>query len=126
MLAPPFQYSYLYLMPDAEIEQALRDAQNILWSNLPPTQSQSDEAVVRALRDIVRSARVKSVLERGSDTALVFVLRATNKVLADESQTPREIIARLWNILDEPELNRALGIPQNSRMKIGRKQPPAR
>jgi hypothetical protein len=68
MLAPPFQYSYLYLMPDAVIEQALRDAQNILWRNLPPTQSQSDEAVVRALRDIVRSARVKSVLERGSDT----------------------------------------------------------
>jgi hypothetical protein len=64
MLAPPFQYSYLYLMPDAVIEQALRDAQNILWRNLPPTQSQSDEAVVRALRDIVRSARVKSVLER--------------------------------------------------------------
>jgi hypothetical protein len=112
MLAPPFQYSYLYLMPDAVIEQALRDAQNILWRNLPPTQSQSDEAVVRALRDIVRSARVKSVLERGSDTALVFVLRATNKVLADESETPREIIARLWNILDEPELNRALGIPR--------------
>ena len=97
---------------DAVIEQALRDAQNILWRNLPPTQSQSDEAVVRALRDIVRSARVKSVLERGSDTALVFVLRATNKVLADESETPREIIARLWNILDEPELNRALGIPR--------------
>ena|SRR6266446_2206747 len=37
MLAPPFQYSYLYLMPDAVIEQALRDAQNILWRNLPPT-----------------------------------------------------------------------------------------
>ena len=102
MLALPFQCSYLYLMPDAVIEQALRDAQNILWRNLPPTQSQSDEAVVRALRDIVRSARVKSVLERGSDTALVFVLRATNKVLADESETPSEIIARLRNILDEP------------------------
>ena len=25
----------------------------------------------------------------------------------------------------QPELNRALGIPQNSRMKIGRKKPPA-
>ena len=112
MLALPFQCSYLYLMPDAVIEQVLRDAQNILWRNLPPTHNQSDEAVVRALRDIVRSARVKSVLERGSDTALVFVLRATNKVLADESETPREIIARLWNILDEPELNRALGIPR--------------
>ncbi len=52
--------------------------------------------------------------------------RLSGLVLADESQTPREIIARLWNILDEPELNRALGIPQNSRMKIGRKKPPAR
>jgi hypothetical protein len=71
MLALPFQCSYLYLMPDAVIEQVLRDAQNILWRNLPPTHNQSDEAVVRALRDIVRSARVKSVLERGSDTALV-------------------------------------------------------
>jgi hypothetical protein len=106
MLAPPFQYSYLYLMPDAVIEQALRDAQNILWRNLPPTQSQSDEAVVRALRDIVRSARVKSVLERGSDTALVFVLRATNKVLADESETPREIIARV--VIVDAERSRRL------------------
>jgi hypothetical protein len=93
---------------------------------LAPDERSLHEAIVRALRDIVRSARVKSVLERGGDTALVFVLRATNKVLADESQTPREIITRLWNILDEPELHRALGIPQNSRMKNGRKEPPAR
>ncbi len=76
------------------------------------------------------SARVAASVSRVAIAldccALVFVLRATNTVLADESQTPREIIAHLWNILDEPELNRALGIPQNSHMKIGRKTPPAR
>jgi hypothetical protein len=34
-------------------------------------------------------------------------------------------ISRLWEVLDEPELNRALGIRQNSRMILGRKKPPA-
>jgi hypothetical protein len=86
----------------------------------------SDETSARVAASVSRVAASVSRVAIALDCALVFVLRATNTVLADESQTPREIIAHLWNILDEPELNRALGIPQNSHMKIGRKKPPAR
>jgi hypothetical protein len=60
------------------------------------------------------------VLERGHDTAFCFVLRAVNRVLSDDDQPDRTTINRLWDVLDEPELNRALGGQQNV------KKPPAR
>jgi hypothetical protein len=66
---------------------------------------------------------VHQALERGNDTALCFVLRAVNRILSDEDQ-PNTTISRLWDVLDEPELNRALG--QNSRMILGQKKPRAR
>jgi hypothetical protein len=34
--------------------------------------------------------------------------------VADQSQTDREIITRLWDIVDDPHLNRALGITVRS------------
>src|SRR5260370_11666729 len=51
-----------------------------------------------------------------------FVLRAVNRILSDEDQ-PNTTINRLWDVLDQPELNRALR--QNSRMILGQKKPPA-
>jgi hypothetical protein len=51
---------------------------------------------------------VHQALERGNDTALCFVLRGVKRILSDEDQ-PNMIISRLWEVLDEPELNRALG-----------------
>src|SRR5262249_46875589 len=56
----------------------------------------------------VRTPQVHQALERGNDTALCFVLRAVNRNLSDEDQ-PNTTINRLWDVLDEPELNRALG-----------------
>jgi hypothetical protein len=54
-----------------------------------------------------------------SDTLLAFSLRAVGHVVAEQSQTDREIITRVWDILDDPHLNRALGIAQNSRFMRG-------
>jgi hypothetical protein len=59
-------------------------------------------------------------LERGNDTALCFVLRAVNRILSNDDQPDRAKINRLWDVLDEPEFNRALGVKQNM------KKPPAR
>jgi hypothetical protein len=56
-----------------------------------------------------------TALERSSDTLLKFALREVERVLSDQSRTNRETINRLWDVLDDPHLNRALGIPQNSR-----------
>jgi hypothetical protein len=41
------------------------------------------------------------------------------RVVADQSLTNRQIITRLWDVLDDPHLNQALGIPQNSRITFG-------
>ena len=86
-------------------------------SNLPDAQA------VKSLRALVRTPQVHEAVERGNDTALCFVLRAVNRILSDEDQ-PNTTINRLWDVLDQPELNRALR--QNSRMILGQNKPPAR
>ena len=86
-------------------------------SNLPDAQA------VKSLRALVRAPQVHQASERGNDTALCFVLRAVNRILSDEDQ-PNTTINQLWDVLDQPELNRAL--MQNSRMILGQKKPPTR
>ena len=107
-------------MSSSVIEEAVREAQNILWANLAPTHNVSDEEAVSELGDLVCSPDLVVALDRAPDTALVFVLRAVIHVLA-EDDTPKRTISRLWPILDHPDLNGILENPQNSRMKIGRK-----
>ena len=105
---------------DLLIERTLRNAQGILRANLPPAKNLPDDQAVQSLRAIVRTPQVREVLERGNDTALCFVLRAVNRILSDDDQPDRTTINRLWDVLDEPELKRAMGVPQNL------KKPPAR
>jgi len=105
---------------DRLIERTFRDIQSILRANLPPAKNLPDDQAVQSLRAIVRSPQVREVLERGHDTALCFVLRAVNRILSDDEQPDRMTINRLWDVLDEPEFNRALGAQQNM------KKPPAR
>src|SRR6266436_7230763 len=107
------------------IKRTLREAQGILWANLPPASNLPDAQAVKSLRALIRTPQGQQVLERGNDTALCFVLRAVNRILSDKDQPDRVTISRLWEVLDEPELNRTLGIRQNSRMILGRKKPPA-
>ena len=108
---------------DLVINRTLREAQGILWVNLPPASNLPDAQAVKSLRALVRAPQVHQALERGSDTALCFVLRAVNRILSDEDQ-PNTTINRLWDVLDQSELNRALR--QNSRMILGQKKPPTR
>jgi hypothetical protein len=105
---------------DRLIERTLRDAQGILRANLPPAKNLPDDQAVQSLRAIVRTPQVREVLERGHDSALCFVLRAVNRILSDNGQPDRMTINRLWDVLDQPEFNRALGGQQNM------KKPPAR
>ena len=63
---------------------------------------------------------LREVLERGNDTALCFVLRAVNRILADHGQPDRMTINRLWDVLDQPEFNHILRGLQKM------KKPPAR
>ena len=91
---------------DLVIKRTLREAQGILWANLPPASNLPDAQAVKSLRALVRTPQVHQALERGNDTALCFVLRAVNRILSDEDQ-PNTTINQLWDVLDQPELNRA-------------------
>ena len=105
---------------DRIIVDALKVAQNLLWAkNLPSTRNLPDAATVTRVRELVHSPSIRSALERSSDTLLAFALRAVERVVADQSLTNRQIITRLWDVLDDPHLNQALGIPQNSRITFG-------
>jgi hypothetical protein len=104
---------------DLLIKRTLRDAQGILRANLPPAKNLPDDQAVKSLRAIVHTPQVREALELGNDTALCFVLRAVNRILSDDDQPDRTTINRLWDVLDEPELKRAMG-QQNM------KKPPAR
>src|SRR5215831_12962505 len=94
---------------DREIVEAIKAAQRLLWH----TYDLPDAMKVVRLRKFVRSPTVQSALQRSSDTLLAFTLRAVELVIADQSQTDREMIRRLWEILNDPHLIQAVG-PQNS------------
>jgi hypothetical protein len=111
---------------DRVIEQALRDVRDILQVNLTPSHKLLDQRAVESLGAVMGTPQVGNALERGNDTALCFVLRAVKHILSDKAQPPRAVLNRLWDALDEPELNRALGVKQNSRISVWRKKPPAR
>lgn len=106
---------------DRIIVDAIKVAQDLLCQNLPAAQNLSDAAAVMRFRELVRSQAVRSALERNSDTLFAFALRAVERVISDQSRTNR--INRLWEVLDDPHLNQALGNPHNRRKMVG---PPKR
>jgi len=98
-------------------------AQHLLRQNLHPMHNPTDAtdaATVLRLRELVHSSSTRSALDRSSDTLLAFALRAVERALCDHSRPHRETIDLLWDILDDPHLNNALGLPQNSRMAFRR------
>ena len=105
---------------DRTIVDAIKVAQDLLRQNLPPAHNLTDAATVMRFRELVRSQAIRSALERSSDTLPTFALREVERVISDQSRTNRETINQLWNILDDPHLNNALGFPQNSRIALRR------
>jgi hypothetical protein len=105
---------------DRAIVDAIKVARTLLSQNLPPAYNLPDAATATRVRELVHSPSIRSALERSSDTLLAFALRAVERVVSDQSQTNRETINRLWDILDDAHLNKALGLPQNPRMTFRR------
>jgi hypothetical protein len=96
------------------IVDAIQVAQVLLCQNMSPTHNPTDAATVSRLRDLIRSPSIRSVLDRSSDTLLAFTLRSVERVLCDYSRPHRETINRLWDVLDDSHLNKALGLPPNT------------
>ena len=104
------------------LETAIRKARSLLWANWPSVHNLTDAETVARLSDIISSSAVMWALRR-SDTFFAFVLRAIRRVLADHSQTDRQVITSLWSIFDDPDLNGALDIPQKSPLAIVPRKP---
>jgi len=94
---------------DRIIVDAIKVAQDLLQQNLPPTHNLTDAATVMRFRELVRSQAIRSALEVSSDTLPAFALRAVERVVSDQSQTNRETISRLWDILDDPTFKQSVG-----------------
>jgi hypothetical protein len=101
---------------DRVIVDTIKMAEDLLRQNLPPTRHLTDAATVMRFRELIRSQAIRLALERSSDTVHAFALRAVKQVISDQSRTNRETINRLWDVLDDPHLHQALGLPQQSRM----------
>jgi hypothetical protein len=97
------------MIPDRVFVEAIKVAQDLLRQNLPPMRNLTDAATVLRLRDLVRSPSIRSALDGGSDTLVAFAWRAVERALCDHSRPHRETIELLWDVLDEPHLNKALG-----------------
>jgi hypothetical protein len=104
---------------DRVIVDAIKVSQDLLRQNLPLTRNLTDAAAVLRFRELVRSQAIRSALERSSDTIFALALRAVEQVVSDHSRTNRETINRLWDVLDDPHLNQALGIPHDRRKMMG-------
>jgi hypothetical protein len=100
---------------DRIIVEAVKVAQGLLCQNLPAVHTLSDAALVMRFRELVRSQAVRSAWERSSDTLFAFALRAVEQVISDPSRTNRDMINRLWDVLDDPHLSEALGSPRNAK-----------
>ena len=64
------------------------------------------------------------VLGRNPIARLEFSLGQCQVSVIVSSRVGDVTINRLWEVLDGPELKRALGIEQTSRTILGRKKPP--
>src|SRR5258708_1824848 len=97
----------LPMQHDLLINRTLREAQGMLWANLPPASNLPDAQAVKSLRALVRTPQVHQALKRGNDTALCFALRAVNRILPDEGH-PYTTNNQLRSVLFEPALNLTL------------------
>ena len=94
--------AFFRMSSDRAIVDAIKVARTLLSQNLPPAYNLPDAATVTRVRELVHSPSIRSALERSSDTLLAFALRAVERVVADQSLTNRQIITRLWDVLDDP------------------------
>src|SRR5438034_4574539 len=60
---------------DLVIKRTLRDAQGILWANLPPASNLPDAQAVKSLRSLVRTPQGQQVLEGATTGPFVSCVR---------------------------------------------------
>ncbi len=98
------------------LDDAVREAQDVLWEALPPGSSR--ELAVVKLRALLGSPKITAALAAASDNVIAFAIRESRVHLAERPARPDKTISALWEILDDRGLNQAVGIPQNPGVKF--------
>jgi hypothetical protein len=109
-------------MSESDSKAILRNVQDVLCANLPPSDSLPDGETVEMLRAMLQLPLVREAIER-NDIAANFVLRSVRTILADETLPPRKLIDRLWHL--DAEMNRILGAPGDARIAFSLRKPRA-
>jgi hypothetical protein len=99
------------------IQFILRKSQKALWDNLSSSKQLPDHRTVNTIRALVSSPSAQAAIERGDDTIFAFALRAVDRVVSKQEVPAAGIISRLWDILDDPDLNLALGVKRKDRIQ---------
>src|ERR671936_30842 len=90
---------------DSVIETTLSQVQNLVIKNPGAI---ADPEVVSRVRGYISRPSVQDAMQRANDTLMLFALRTLNYLLADRSVSPHQTVNRLRDVMDDPELNRAL------------------
>jgi hypothetical protein len=106
------------------IQFVLRKSQETLWANLSATKQLPNDRTVSTIRALVSTPSAQTAIERGDDTLFAFALRAVNRVVLEQDQSSATIISRLWDILDDADLNLALGVKRGSSIRSWHRKPP--
>jgi hypothetical protein len=70
----------------------------------------SDRAIIDAA-NVAQNFIETKFIPRHNLSGPAFALRAVERVLCDHLRPHRETLNLLWDVLDDPHLNRALGSP---------------
>jgi hypothetical protein len=111
---------------DFMIEFLAHKVGDLLRSNVPPGAQVSDEIAIDTIRSLFATPSAQAALERGSDKARAFAVRAINRVISDIALPTRETLNRLQSIMDELDAKRTSHVNQGTGRKSWRKRPPAR
>jgi hypothetical protein len=97
------------------VREALKAAQDALWGESPPDTLVTSAYTISLIRKIVLTDEVGLALHRANDPIPVGSLLKTREIVSNKHKTFLELVEQLWPVLDDRELNRALGVPQTSR-----------
>jgi hypothetical protein len=104
---------------DHLIHFLIRQTQGVLRDNLAGvSRAVPSHIAVNTVRALIHAPAAQTAPEKGSDTVRAFALRSVSYVLRDDRQPPRVILDRLRNVLDDANLNRALGEGPRLRMNL--------
>jgi hypothetical protein len=111
---------------DDVIEFLARKIDEVLRDNLAPASQLSDEIAVRTIRSLVGASTAQMALERGSDTARAFVVRAINRIVSDGNVPPRETLNRLRSVLDALDVPGARQVTRHANWTFWSRRLPGR